>query len=97
MKTFLTIVGILLVVIIICLGVQEYKQYEDKQLLARQKEELDKQSQQIFLDIETNINQTNQTISETDEKRVISGRMQRKLLLSGSGLKLSWTARDPLP
>lgn len=67
MKTFLTIVGILLVVIIICLGVQGYKQYEDKQLLARQKEELDKQSQQIFLDIETNINQTNQTISETDE------------------------------
>lgn len=67
MKTFLTIVGILLIVIIICLGIQGYKQYEDRQLLAKQKEELDKQSQQIFSDIESNISQTNQSISETDE------------------------------
>lgn len=67
MRTFLTIVGILTVVIIVCLGVNVYKQYEDKQLLAKQKEELEKQSQQIFSEIEDNINQTNQTISETDE------------------------------
>ena len=40
MKTFLTIVGILLVVIIICLGVQGYKRYEDIMLLAKQKKEL---------------------------------------------------------
>lgn len=67
MKTFLTIVGILVVVIIICIGVNEYKRNEDRQLLARQKEELEKQSEQIFLSIEDNISQTNQTISETDE------------------------------
>ena len=67
MKTFLTIVGILLVVIIICLGVQGYKRYEDIMLLAKQKKELEEQSQQIFMAMESNINQTNQTISETDE------------------------------
>lgn len=67
MKTFLTIVGILSVVIIVCIGINEYKRYEDIQVLARQKEELEKQSQQIFLSIEDNISQTNQTISETDE------------------------------
>lgn len=67
MKTFLTIVGILSVVIAICIGINEYKRYEDRKLLAKQKEELDKQSQQIFIDIEDNITQTNQTISETDE------------------------------
>lgn len=67
MRTFLTIVSILLIIIIICLGVQGYKQYEDRQLLAKQKEELDRQSQQIFSDIESNISQTNQSISETDE------------------------------
>lgn len=67
MQTFLAIVGILFIVIIICIAVQWYKQYEDKLLLAKQKEELDKQSQQIFLDMESNISQTNQMISETDE------------------------------
>lgn len=67
MKTFLIIVGVLLLVIVICLGVQGYKQYEDKMLLAKQKEELAKQSEQIFADMESNISQTNQTISETDE------------------------------
>ena len=67
MKTFLTIVGILIVIITICLGIQEYKKYADQMLLAKQKEELEKQSQQIFSDMESNINQTNQIISETDE------------------------------
>ena len=67
MQTFVAIVGILFIVIIICIAVQWYKQYEDKLLLAKQKEELDKQSQQIFLDMESNISQTNQMISETDE------------------------------
>lgn len=67
MKTFLTIVGILIVVIVICLGIQEYKQYEDKQLLAKQKEELAKQSEQIFKDMENYRAQTNQSISQADE------------------------------
>lgn len=67
MKTFLTIIEILLIIIIICLGIQWYKQYEDKQLLAEQKQELEEQSQQIFSDMQTSISQANQAISETDE------------------------------
>lgn len=66
-KTFLTIVGILVVVIVICLGIQGYKQYEDKQLLAKQREELAKQSEQIFTDMENYRAQTNQSISQADE------------------------------
>lgn len=66
MRTFLTIVGILSVVILICIGIQEYKGYADKQLLAKQKEELDKQTQQVFAEIENSISQTNQSISEKD-------------------------------
>ena len=67
MRTFLTIVGILMVVIFVCLGINEYKKYEDRQLLAKQKEELEKQTLAIFSEIEDNISQTNQNISETDE------------------------------
>lgn len=67
MKTFLTIVGILIVVIAILLGVNEYQRYEDRMTLAKEKEELEKQSQQIFSMIENNIHQTNQVISEKDE------------------------------
>ena len=52
MKTFLTIVGILIVVIAILLGVNEYQRYEDRMTLAKEKEELEKQSQQIFSMIE---------------------------------------------
>ena len=36
-KTFLTIVGILLLVITTCIVINSYKQYQDKQLLAKQK------------------------------------------------------------
>ena len=67
MKTFLTIVGVLLVIIVIELGIHACKNYEDKQLLARQKDELSKQSEQIFAELENNISQTNQNISEADE------------------------------
>lgn len=67
MRTFLTIVGILMVIIIACLGINEYKRYEDRQLLAKQKEEIEKQTLAIFSEIEENISQTNQNILETDE------------------------------
>lgn len=66
MRTFLTIVGILLAIILFCIGVQEGRAYIDKQLLAKQKEELEKQTQQVFAAIETSITQTNQSISEKD-------------------------------
>ena len=65
-KTFLTIVFILLTIIIVCIGINEYKRYEDKMLLAEQKEELEKQSEEIFSAISADISQTNQNISESD-------------------------------
>ena len=55
MKTFLTIVFILLTIIIVCIGINEYKRYEDRQLLADQKAELEKQSQEIFSQISSSI------------------------------------------
>lgn len=65
-KTFLTIVFILLTIIIVCIGINEYKRYEDKKLLAEQKEDLEKQSEEIFSAISADISQTNQNISESD-------------------------------
>lgn len=66
MKTFLTIVGILMAVIVICIGINGYRVYEDRKLIAKQQEEIEKQSQEIFSQITANINQTNQNISESD-------------------------------
>lgn len=66
MKTFLTIVSILIIVIIGCIGVNYYKRYQDKMLLAKQKEEIQKQSEEIFCSINDRIDQTNQSISESD-------------------------------
>ena len=66
MKTFITIVGILLAVIIICIGINEYRRYADRMLIAQQREELEKQSQELFSEISTSIAQTNQSISESD-------------------------------
>lgn len=65
-KTFLTIVGILLAVIIICIGINEYRKYQDRKLIAQQKEELEKQSQELFSQMSTSIAETNQSISESD-------------------------------
>ena len=43
MRNFLIIVAILAVIICISSGIMIYRNYQDKQLLAKQKEELDKQ------------------------------------------------------
>lgn len=66
MKTFLTIISILMAIIIVCIGINEYKLYEDKQLLAKQREEIEKQTAEIFTAMDNNITQTNQNISEAD-------------------------------
>ncbi len=47
-KMFFTILAILAVIIIICLGTMKYRNYQTKQVLARQREELDKQVEEIF-------------------------------------------------
>lgn len=66
MKTFLIIVGILLVIIVSCIGINEYRRYQDRKLLAEQREELEKQSQELFSQMSTSISETNQSISESD-------------------------------
>ena len=60
MKTFLIIVGILLLIIAICIGINAYKRYDNRRLLAEQKEEIEKQSQEIFSQINDSIAATNQ-------------------------------------
>lgn len=67
MSIFLTIVVILVGVIFLCLGIYEYMRKQDIEVLARQKEEIEKQTLAIFSEIEDNISQTNQNISERDE------------------------------
>ena len=67
MSIFLTIVVILVGVIFLCLGIYEYMRKQDIEVLARQKEEIEKQTLAIFSEIEDNISQTNQNISESDE------------------------------
>lgn len=66
-RLFLTITLILFAIIIACISVKEYRRNEDRQLLAKQKEELEKQTYDIFSEIESSINQTNQNILEADE------------------------------
>ncbi len=66
MKTFLIIVSILIVIIFVCVGINEYRVQQDRNLLAQQKEELERQSQEIFSAIDSNIDEVNQSISEAD-------------------------------
>lgn len=67
MRNFLIIVGVLTIIIITCLCIYMYKQEQDRLLIAKQKEEMEKQSELIFTEIEDNIKQANQNISESDE------------------------------
>lgn len=66
MKNFLIIVGILLLIIFISIGIMAYRNYQDKQLLARQKEELNKQIDAIFTETLNTIAETNQEVSNRD-------------------------------
>lgn len=66
MKTFIIIVVALLAIIILCLGINEYRINLDKQQLAKEKEELDKLNEQIFIEMEENIEEANRNISEQD-------------------------------
>ena len=66
MKTFLIIVGILLLIIAICIGINVYRGNEAKRILAEQKREIETQSQEIFSRINDSIKTTNQNISESD-------------------------------
>lgn len=61
LKTFLIILSILAIIIIICLSTIFYRNYQDKQLLAKQREELDKQIEDIFTATVQNITNSNNT------------------------------------
>ena len=54
-KNFIIIVSILLAVIIVAEGVIQIRKYQDRKLLAKQAEELEKQTGEIFTAIENNL------------------------------------------
>ena len=55
-KNFIIIVSILLAIIIISIGTIQYRKYQDKMLLAKQAEELEKQTGEIFTSMEKELN-----------------------------------------
>lgn len=59
LKMFLTILSILAIIIVICSITIIYRNYQDKQLLAKQMEELDKQIEDIFTETTQNIANSN--------------------------------------
>lgn len=59
LKTFLIILAILTAIIIVCLGTIYYRNYEDKKLLAKQREELDQQIEDIFSETIQSITDSN--------------------------------------
>ena len=67
-RNFIIIVSILLAVIIVAEGVIQIRKYQDRKLLAKQAEELEKQTGEIFTAIENNL--TNP--SSDDETREIT-------------------------
>lgn len=67
MRNFLIIVAILAVIICISSGIMIYRNYQDKQLLAKQKEELDKQIESIFIETLNNISSTNEEVNKMDK------------------------------
>lgn len=67
MRNFLIIVAILAVIICISSGIMIYRNYKDKQLLAKQKEELDKQIESIFTETLNNISSTNEEVNKMDK------------------------------
>lgn len=65
-KTFIIIVSILCAIIIICIGINQYKRYQDKSIIAKQDEELEEQRAEMFSNLNNKIAQTNKNISESD-------------------------------
>ena len=54
-KNFIIISSILLFIIIISFGIIKYRNYKDKLLIAKQAEELSKQTEEIFASMETSL------------------------------------------
>ena len=54
-KTFIISIIVLALIIIACVGIIHYRNMQDIEVLARQREELDKQIEEIFNETEKNI------------------------------------------
>ena len=59
LKTFIILVVILALIILACISVIRYRNQQDIELLAKQREELDKQIEDIFIETERNIQTSN--------------------------------------
>lgn len=68
LKTFSILSSILLLIIFICLGTVFFRNYKDKQLLAQQRDELNKQIEDIFTETVQSITDSN----NTKKDRIIS-------------------------
>lgn len=55
-KNFIIIVSILLAIMVVSVGIIQYRKYQDKMLLAKQAEELEKQTEEIFSMMENDLN-----------------------------------------
>lgn len=65
LKTFLIILAILFAIILVCLATIFYRNYQDAKLLAKQREELDKNIDAIFTETVKNIENSNETSRDT--------------------------------
>ena len=61
-KTFITLLIILITIIVVCLINIYYRNYKDKQLLAEQREELEKNIETIFSETNKNIEDSKNTV-----------------------------------
>lgn len=67
-RNFLIISGSLIIIILLSIGVIGYRKYQDKQNIAKQKEELEKQSDEIFTALE-------QATTTTETSRAASAKL----------------------
>lgn len=63
-KNFIIIVSILIAIMIISIGIIQFRKYQDKQLLAKQAQELEKQTGEIFLAMEKDLNNSHSASGE---------------------------------
>ena len=66
LRNFLIIISVLVIIIVVSLGINIYRINQDRKIIMAQQEEIRNQSQQIFSQIDNNIEQANQNISESD-------------------------------
>lgn len=67
-RKFIIIISILITIILLSIGIMEYKKYQDKLVIASQKKELEQQKEEIFSSLEKTI----EDISNNETDRVAS-------------------------